>query len=293
IMDRYSELGGNFVDTADLYTTGAAETVVGRWLKQRGAREKVVLASKVYGQMGPGPNDQGLSRYHILRGVEDSLRRLQTDYLDLYMIHRWDPESQVEETLEALNDLVRWGKVRYIGCSNLRAWHLAEYLAASDRHLWSRFISMQPIYNVLNRSIESEVLPFCAKEGLAVMTYNPLAGGLLTGKYKRGEPLPEGTRLQYWPVYYERFYTERALDIVEGFLRVAAERGVTPAQLALAWILAEPRVTCPIVGARNVDQLDDTLGGLEVSLSPEERAGIPAIRPGQWEGVDQVYDRKD
>jgi aryl-alcohol dehydrogenase-like predicted oxidoreductase len=292
LLDRFVERGGTFLDTADQYSAGVSEEVVGRWIKERGARDRVVLATKVYSQMGPGPNDGGLSRIHIQRGVEDSLRRLQTDAIDLYQIHRWDYHSPPEETLEALNDLVRQGKVRYIGCSNLKAWHLCRYLRLSEDRLWSRFISLQPIYNALNRGIENEVLELCAEEGLGVIVYNPLAGGVLTGKYRRGGELPSNTRLADNEGYQQRYYTAQALDIVDRFVAAAGERGVTPAQLALAWVLAEPRVTCPIVGARTLAQLDDTLGGLDVALSPEERAAIPAVLPGRWVGQDPVYDRE-
>jgi len=292
LMDRYVELGGNFLDTADQYSMGLSEEIVGRWIKERGLRDQIVLATKVYAVMGPGPNDGGLSRVHIQRGIEASLRRLQTDVIDLYQIHRWDYGSPPEETLEALNDLVRQGKVRYIGCSNLKAWHLCKYLGLSKENHWSRFISLQPIYNALNRSIENEVLPLCAEEDLGVIVYNPLAGGVLTGKYKRGAAPPSGTRLGDIEGYQRRYYTEGALDIVDGFVEAARARGVTPAQLALAWVLAEPRVTCPIVGARNLEQLNDTLGGLTVSLIPEGREAIPAVLPGRWVGQDPVYDRK-
>jgi aryl-alcohol dehydrogenase-like predicted oxidoreductase len=291
LMDRYMDLGGNFVDTADAYSAGGSEEVVGRWLKQRGTRNKVVLATKVFGTMGPGPNDGGLSRLHIQQAVESSLKRLQTDVIDLYQIHRWDPNVPMEETLEALNDLVRKGQVRYIGCSNLAGWQLCKYLHVSHERLWSHFVSIQPIYNALNRSIENEVLPLCEAEGLGVITYNPLGGGMLTGKYKRGEAMPTGARLEAFKFYYERYYTDHAMDIVEAFTRVARERDVTPAQLALAWVLGDERITCPIVGARNTEQLDDTLGGLDIRLTPEERAAIPAVQPGRWVGTDPVYDR--
>ena len=292
IMDRYVELGGNFFDTADVYSTGKSEEVVGRWLKQRGARDDIVLATKVYGAMGKGPNDKGLSRLHILRAVEASLKRLQTDVIDLYQIHRWDPEATPEETLEALNDLVREGKVHYIGCSNLAAWQLSKYLHIADRRLWTRFISIQPVYNALNRSIENELLPLCQEEGLGVITYNPLAGGMLTGKYRRGEKLPKGVRLETFPMYHNRYFTDEALDIMERFVAAAKQKSVTSAQLALAWILGEPRVTCPIVGARNLEQFNDTLGALKITLSPEERAAIPSVLPGRWIGKDPVYERE-
>ena len=293
LMDRFMELGGNFIDTADAYSAGGSEEIVGRWLRQRGIRDKVVLATKVYGIMGPGPNDGGLSRLHVQRGVEASLRRLQTEVIDLYQIHRWDVNTPAEETLEVLNDLVRQGKVRYIGCSNLAAWQLCGCLRLAERGHESRFVSIQPIYNALNRSIECEILALCQQEGVGVITYNPLAGGLLTGKYKRGESMPVGARLEAFQMYYERYYTPEALDIVDRFVEAARARSVTPAQLALAWVLGEPRVTCPLVGARNLQQLDDTMKGLAISLTPSERAAIPAVLPGRWVGRDPVYDRQD
>ncbi|MBN1641521.1 MAG: aldo/keto reductase [Anaerolineae bacterium] len=292
IMDRFMERGGTFLDTADQYASGLSESIVGRWIAERGVRDQVVLATKVYTQMGPGPNDGGLSRIHIQRAVEDSLRRLNVDVIDLYQIHRWDFDAPPEETLETLNDLVRQGKVRYIGCSNLRAWHLARYLQLSRARGWSRFISLQPIYSALNRGIENDVLPLCAEEGLGVIVYNPLAGGVLTGKYSRGETPGTGTRLGDMRGYQDRYYTDQALEIVDGFVGAARARGVTPAQLALAWVLAEPRISCPIVGARTLAQLDDTLGGLEIGLSAEDRAAIPAVLPGRWVGVDPVFDRQ-
>jgi len=293
LLDRFVEKGGIFIDTADAYSSGASEEIIGRWLKKRGNRQQIVLATKVYGTMGPGPNDGGLSRLHIQQAVEASLSRLQTDVIDLYQIHRWDPETPVEETLEVLDGLVRAGKVRYIGCSNLMAWHLGKYLHLSGMRGWARFVSVQPIYNALNRGIEMELLPLCADAGLGVVSYNPLAGGMLTGKYRRGEPMPGGARLEAFEVYYDRYYTDSAFDIVEGFVQAARERDVTPAQLALAWVLGEPRVTAPIVGARNVEQLDDTLGGMDIRLEAEERAAIPAIPSGRWVGRDPVYDRAD
>jgi aryl-alcohol dehydrogenase-like predicted oxidoreductase len=290
LMDRYADLGGNFIDTADIYSAGASEEIVGRWLKQRGARGAIILATKVWGTMGPGPNDGGLSRLHIQRAAEASLKRLQTEVIDLYQIHRWDPDVPIEETLEALHFLVRQGKVRYIGGSNLAARQLARSLYTAERHYWTRFVSMQPIYNALNRGIECELLPLCAEEGLGVITYNPLAGGMLTGKYKRGEAMPRGARLEAFQSYYERYFTADALSTVERFVQAAGERGVTPAQLALAWVLAEPRVTCPIVGARNLEQLNETLGGLAIALTPEERAALPAVPCGRWVGKDPVYE---
>jgi aryl-alcohol dehydrogenase-like predicted oxidoreductase len=291
LMDRFVELGGTFLDTADVYNGGASEEIVGRWIQARGVRDKVVLATKVYGAVSDAPNDRGLSLIHIQRGVEDSLRRLQTDVIDLYQIHRWCLESEPEETLEALNDLVRQGKVRYIGCSNLKAWQLSRFLTLAQARRWSRFISIQPIYSALNRSIENELLELCDEEGLGVIVYNPLAGGMLTGKYARGATPVSGTRLGDMTVYQGRYLTEAALDLVDDFVAAAKARGVTPAQLALAWVMAEPRVTCPIIGARTMAQLNDTIQGMDVQLSPEERAAVPAMQLGRWVGVDPVYDR--
>jgi aryl-alcohol dehydrogenase-like predicted oxidoreductase len=293
ILDRFMDLGGNLIDTADDYSAGASEELLGRWTKGRGCRDRVVLATKVYATTGPGPNDGGLARIHIQRAVEASLRRLQTEVIDLYQIQRWDARCPIEETAEALSDLVRQGKVRYIGCSNLPGWQLSRFLHVIRTNHWTRPISIQPIYSVLNRGIELELLPLCEAEGLGVMAYNPLAGGMLTGKYRRGEPMPCGARLEAFGSYFERYYTEQALDVVERFVQVARERGVTPAQLALAWVLAEPRLTGPIVGARSVEQFADTVAGLQMPLTWEERAAIPAVEPGRWVGRDPVYDRRD
>jgi aryl-alcohol dehydrogenase-like predicted oxidoreductase len=291
IMDRFAELGGTFLDTANVYNEGLSEEIVGKWIKEHGVRDQTVLATKVYGMTGPGPNESGLSRLHIQQAVEASLRRLQTDVIDLYQIHRWDFDTSPEETLEALNDLVRQGKVRYIGCSNLKAWHLSTFLRLADEAHWARFVSIQPLYSALNRSIENEILPYCVEQGVGAMPYNPLAGGVLTGKYRRGQPLPEDTRLSDSEAYRQRYHTETTFDIVEGFVNAAEERGVTPAQLALAWALAEPGITSPIIGARTLNQLNDTLGRLDFTLTPVEREAIPAIGPGRWVGKDPVYDR--
>ncbi|MCD6286372.1 MAG: aldo/keto reductase [Anaerolineae bacterium] len=291
LMDRFVELGGTFLDTANVYSGGVSEETVGRWIKTRGVREEIVLATKVYGGTGPGPNERGLSRIHIQHAVEASLKRLQIDAIDLYQIHRWDVESEPEETMEALNDLVRQGKVRYIGCSNLKAWQLSTYLNIAKENSYSRFISIQPLFSALNRSIENELLPFCNRLGMGVIPYNPLAGGVLTGKYRRDAPLPESTRLSDNAGYRRRYYTEHMFDIVESFVEAAAAHGVTPAQLALAWVRADPRITSPIIGARNLTQLNDTLGKLDFTLTPKERAAIPAVLPGRWVGKDPVYDR--
>lgn len=291
IMDAYREMGGYFLDTANVYSSGASEETVGAWISDRGVRDSVVLATKVFGQVGPGPNDGGLSRMHIVQEVERSLRRLRTEVIDLYQIHRWHTRSPLEETARALDDLVRSGKIKYIGASNLRAYQLLSYLHYMDSAVLSRFVSIQPPYNALNRAIELEVLPLVEREGMGVVPYNPLGGGMLTGKYRRGQELPVGARLETDANYNRRYYNDRALDIVEAFVAHAASTGLTPPQLALAWVRADERITAPIVGARSVAQLEDTLGALDKPLSVEERAAVPAIASGRWVGEEPVYDK--
>ena len=291
IMDYFVEQGGTFVDTADAYSTGATESVVGRWLKARGNRDSLVIATKVFHQMGSGPNDAGLSRIHIQRAVEASLLRLQTDVIDLYQVHRWDPAAPIEETIDALDDLVRQGKVRYVGCSNVRAYQLQYCLDYARAHAMSPFISLQPVYNALNRAIEAELLPLCAEQGIGVLSYNPLAGGMLTGKYRKDEPLPKGARLEAFSFYHDRYYTDQAFDIVGRFLQEATRRGVSPAQLALGWVLAEPRISSPILGARSLEQIKDSLKGVEIHLTAGERAAIPSVPVAHWVGEDPVYDK--
>jgi aryl-alcohol dehydrogenase-like predicted oxidoreductase len=292
IMDYFVEHGFNFLDTADGYSTGGSEEVVGRWMKERQNRRNIVIATKVFATMGPGPNDKGLSRLHIQRAVEDSLRRLQTEVIDIYQIHRWDFGTPPEETLEALNDLMRQGKVRYLACSNLSGWQLAQYLYLADAHLHSRFVSLQQIYNALNRSAELEVLPLCQDQGLGVIPYNPLGGGVLTGKYERNKELPAGSRLASYDTYRDRYLHDEMFNIVDKFVATARTMDLTPAQLALAWVLGEPRITAPIVGTRSLVQLQDCLQGAAVQLSPQQRALVPAVAPGRWVGEDPVYDRK-
>jgi 1-deoxyxylulose-5-phosphate synthase len=291
IMDAFVDHGGYFLDTANGYSGGACEETVGRWIKHRGLRSSLIVATKVYAHMGPGPNDGGLSRYHIVNEVEQSLRRLQTDVIDLYQIHRWHTGSPLEETARALDDLVRSGKVRYIGCSNLRAYQVLSYLHHAETHVLSRFVSVQPAYSALNRAAELELFPLVEQEGLAVIPYNPLAAGLLTGKYRKGDAPPAGSRFDSDKGYNRRYYTDDALAIAERFVEHARAIGLTPAQLAVAWVRSDPRVTAPIVGARNVEQLTDSIGALDRVLSVDERAAVPAIQPGRWVGEDPLYDR--
>lgn len=301
VMDHFVELGGNFIDTAESYVHGISEEIIGRWLKQRAAREKIILATKVFGRAAQDPNGSGLSRAYIRHSVETSLKRLQTSNIDLYQIHRWDPNTPPEETLAALTDLVRSGKVNHLGCSTLAAWQLSKYLAVADQYDWPRFVSIQFPYNALNRSVEKEILPLCQKEGLAVITYNPLAGGMLTGKYRRGEKPPAGSRfdlegqtsdegLHISQMYRDRYMTNEAFDIVERWVECANQKGLTPAQLAMAWVAAEPRVTCSNLGARSAEQFEDAASGANVKLTPEQRAAVPAVPPGRWVGKDPLYD---
>jgi len=288
ILGRALEAGVNFIDTADVYpvpasvnTAGRTEEVVGRWLK--GKRQRVVLATKCGARVGPGPNDQGSSRKHILDAIDASLRRLQTDYVDLYQIHWPDTETPLEETVRALDDLVRWGKVRYIGCSNFEAWRLCKALWISDRLSLSRFESVQPQYNLLSRGIERELLPLCDEEGVGVMTYSPLAGGLLSGKYRRDQPPPEGTRfaLDYptGPLYRERYWHEGLFDAVERVREVAQACGVTTVQLAIAWLLQRPGVTSVILGATRLEHLEEALKALDVKLDAATVEALDAIAP--------------
>jgi aryl-alcohol dehydrogenase-like predicted oxidoreductase len=279
IMDRAFAAGVFFFDTADVYPAGggaaragATETIIGNWLRERGVREQVVLASKCRGATGTGPNDQGLSRKHIIAACDASLRRLGTDYLDLYQAHHPDPATPIDETLDALTDLVRAGKVRYIGCSNFQAWRLAEALAESERQRLARFVSVQPRYNLLFRMIEDEILPLCASQGLAVMAYNPLAGGVLTGRYRGVREAQPDTRFTLegsGAMYQRRYWQEAMLVEVERLGEIVEERGQALTQVALAWVLAQPAITCAIVGASRPEQLADSLPAVDVALDPE------------------------
>lgn len=259
--------GINLIDTANIYAGGVSEEIVGRAIK--GRRHEVVLATKVWGKMGDGPNDRGLSRYHIMRAVEDSLRRLQTDHIDLYQIHAVDPDTPLEETLDALDDLVRQGKVRYIGVSNHPAWMTCKALWISDVKGYACFVSAQPRYNLLDRKAEEELIPLCIDQGIGIINYSPLAQGLLSGKYRKGQEPPEGSRFARYE-HMRRMLTDDVLDRVERLAKYAEERGYTVAQLAIAWLLAKPGVTSPILGATSIEQLDENLKGVEWELTPEE-----------------------
>jgi aryl-alcohol dehydrogenase-like predicted oxidoreductase len=272
ILGRFLDAGGNFVDTADVYSNGVSEEITGRAL--RGIRDDVVLATKVRFPMGEGPNDVGLSRKHVMQGCEDSLRRLGTDYIDLYQVHCWDAATPLEETLSALTDLVRSGKVRYIGVSNFTGWQLMRSLDVSEAGGFERFVCLQPQYSLVERNIEREVLPVCVEEGLGVIPWSPLGGGFLSGKYRRGEEPPEGSRIseavESMEEYWDRRATERnwaALDMVG---RISEETGKSYAQISLNWLLRQNGVTAPIIGARTLEQLEDNIGASGWQLTAEQ-----------------------
>jgi aryl-alcohol dehydrogenase-like predicted oxidoreductase len=279
IIARALDAGINFFDTANVYSNGASEEIVGRALKD--VRDKVVLATKVYGPMGDAPNDRGASRYHIMNSIQASLRRLQTDHVDLYQIHHFDPATPLEETLRALDDLVRAGQVRYIGCSNFAAWQVVRALRISDREHLAPFVSVQPRYNLVFREPETELLPMCESEGLGVIPYSPLAGGFLTGKYTSGAPIPPDTRLATSPWYQGIYVKDKNYRVVQALDEYARERGVPKEQLALAWVMSHPAVTAPIIGARTVAHLDTALAALELHMTSEERDRIDKIAEAQ------------
>jgi aryl-alcohol dehydrogenase-like predicted oxidoreductase len=285
VLTAAAEAGLNFIDTADIYSRwadgnpgGVAETILGKWLKKGIVpRDQVVIATKVRGEMGEGPNDKGLSRVHILAGAEASLRRLDTDYIDLYQLHWPDDETPIEETLRALDDLVRRGAVRYVGCSNFAAWQVVEALWVADRQRLERFVSVQPHYSLLNRAeFERELEGVCRAYGLAVLAYSPLAGGFLTGKYRRGEAPPSPSRGQKSTRLQGYMRDDRAWSLIEALGRIAQGRGKTVSQVALGWLLTRPTVTSPIVGPRTVEQLKDNLGAVGLRLASEEMAEIEA-----------------
>ena len=269
IVECALELGINFFDTADVYSTGLSEEFLGRALHDFAKRDQVVIATKVNGPMGPGPNDRGLSRKHIFDAVHASLRRLGTDYIDLYQIHRWDYEVPIEETLEALNDMVRAGKVLYLGASSMFAWEFSKALHACERHGWTRFVSMQNHYNLIYREEEREMLPLCRHEGIAVLPWSPLARGLLAGKWK-GPGGVETVRAKSDEYSQRLYYQECDFEIARRTAEVARNRGVTPSQVALAWLLSRPGVTAPVLGATQPAHVDEAAASVDLLLEPDE-----------------------
>jgi aryl-alcohol dehydrogenase (NADP+) len=275
---RALEAGVNFFDTADVYSLGASEEVTGRALKDFARRDDVVIATKVFSPMGGGPNQRGLSRKHIFESIDTSLRRLQTDYIDLYQIHRWDAHTPIEETLEALNDLVRAGKVRYIGGSSMYAWQFAKALYTSDARGWTRFVSMQNHYNLVYREEEREMIPLCLDQGVGVIPWSPLARGFLAGN-RTQQKSGDTVRAKSDDFAHAMYYSEADFAVLNAVEALAGERGVKPAQIALSWMLHKPGVTAPIVGASKMYQLDEAIAATDLTLTSEEvkRLEVPYV----------------
>ena len=274
VMDAFAEAGGNFIDTADVYNRwvdghngGESEGVIGRWMRARGNRSQMIIATKVRGQMGPGPNDQGLSRRHIFDACDASLRRLQSDTIDLYQTHYFDADTPIDETLEALDRLVQQGKVRYVGCSNYPAWRLMEALWTSDKCGLARYNSIQPHYNLVNRAeFERELAEVCLANGIGIIPYSPLAGGFLTGKYSRDRDT-DSVRAES---VRQRYFNDAGWKVLDAVRAVAVELDTTPLAVSLAWLLAQPGMTAPIVGANTVEQLQGSVAALDVDLTAEQ-----------------------
>jgi 1-deoxyxylulose-5-phosphate synthase len=277
IMDRAAEGGVDFLDSSDAYplggdlaSRGRTEEIIGRWL--RGKRDRFIIATKCFAPTGPAPFDAGNSRKHIMSAVDASLRRLQTDYIDLYQLHGYDPATPIDETLGALDDLVHAGKVRYTGCSNFLTYQLVRAVGRSETLRLARFDSVQPRYNLLFRQIEREMLPYCEEDGVGVIPYNPIAGGLLSGKHDWGAPPPEGGRFTLgWAgqVYQERYWNERAFQTVSALAKLAGQAGVSLVTLSVAWVLANKAITAPIIGASRPDQLDASVAAADYALDPD------------------------
>jgi aryl-alcohol dehydrogenase-like predicted oxidoreductase len=277
ILDRAAEGGIDFLDSSDAYplggdlsTRGVTEEILGRWL--RGRRDRFIVATKCFAPTGPAPFDAGNSRKHIMSAVEASLRRLQTDYIDLYQLHGYDRATPIDETLGALDDLVHQGKVRYTGCSNFLTFQLVRAVGRTETLGLARLDCVQPRYNLLFRQIEREMLPYCAEEGIGVIPYNPIAGGLLSGKHSRADPPPEGTRFTLGtagPMYQKRYWRDREFDTVEVLRGLADQAGVSLVTLSVAWVLANPAITAPIIGASRPEQLDASLAAVEFTIDDE------------------------
>ena len=292
VMDAYFEAGGNFLDTADVYSVwarnnpgGVSEEIIGRWMKDRGNRDHIVLATKVRGRMWKGPDGEGLGRAHIAQAVEHSLRRLQTDHIDLYQSHSYDEHVPIDETMQGFDDLVRAGKVRHIGASNYSAWRLALAITGSDTRAVTRYEVLQPNYSLVKRSeFERELRPLCEALGIGVIPYSPLAAGFLTGKYRRGENPPRSARATGIANRYGN--DERAWQTLDAVVDVAATNGRTPAQVALAWLLAQSTITAPIVGANSVEQLQGLLGSVGLQLTRQEMKRLDGASGDSFEWND-------
>lgn len=280
VLSTAFDKGINFLDTADVYSRwvegnpgGVSEQIIGRWMKDRKIpREQIVIATKVRGKMGPGPNDEGLSRAHITKAVEDSLKRLGTDYIDLYQTHSQDESTPIEETLRTMEDLIRQGKVRYAGCSNYAPWRLVQALWAAEKHGWQGYQSLQPHYSLVHRQeFEEQHAAICRTYGLGVIPYSPLAAGFLTGKYRRGHEQVDSARQRA----ASRYFNDKNWDLLDQMEKIGQGRGgCSISQIALAWMLTDPLITSPIIGPRNLEQLEDNLGAAGLRLSPEEKQGL-------------------
>lgn len=278
IIHKALDLGINFIDTADMYSRGESENVVGRAIA--GRRDQVVLATKGRNAMGDGPNEQGLSRLHLMNALDASLKRLGTDRIDVYYAHAPHPDTPVDETLRAMDDMVRSGKVRYIACSNVRAWRLCEALWTSDKLNLERYCCVQPLYNIVNRDIEVELLPLCREHRVGVVTYSPLARGILTGKYKPGEQPADGTRASRKDArMLQAEWRESSLEVAAELSGYCAQRGVATSQFALAWCLANPIISSVIVGPRTMEQFDDNIACLAVTITEEDEAFVDGLVP--------------
>jgi len=295
-IDMALDAGVNLVDTADVYSAGLSEEIIGEVLDAAGRRDRVLLATKARMPMGDGANDAGLSRHHLIAACEASLRRLRADHIDLYQVHEWDGLTPLEETLSALDDLVRAGKVRYVGCSNYTGWQLMKAVGISERHGFERFVSQQIHYSLQAREAEYEIVPAALDQGVGIMVWSPLSGGLLSGKYRRGDEGPEGARqLTDWnePPVPNR---DQLYDVVDVLVEIADGRGVSAAQVAIAWLLGRPGVSTVVIGARTDEQLADNLAAADLELSGEERARLdevsapPLIYP-HWHQAKTARDR--
>lgn len=286
MLNRFKELGGNFIDTADAYSGGVSEEILGRWMQSQ-PREDWIIATKVRWGTSEGPNKQGLSRKHIAYQVESSLRRLQTDYIDLYQVHMWDPYTPLEETLSTLNGLVQAGKVRYIGVSNFSAWQIQKAVDISRHNGWEAFVSLQPLYNLLDREIEWEQVPVCLNEGLGIIPWSPLRGGWLSGKFRRGMTAPlantrvEEAEAKGWTEGWSVYNNDHTWGVVDTMFEIGQEIEKTPAQIALNWLMQKPGVTAPIIGARTMAQFEDNMGAVGWALTPEqmERLNTASAKP--------------
>jgi len=266
---RALDHGITFFDTADMYSEGESERVLGRALKALRRRDQVVIATKAFYPLTDDPNAKGLSRKHLMHAIDDSLQRLGTDYVDLYQIHRFDTTTPIEETVEALHDIVKAGKARYVGASSMYAWQFAKMLHAADRHGWTRFVAMQNHYNLIYREEEREMLPFCRDQGIGVIPWSPLARGFLAGNRRRADR-GETVRAKTDEFAHQMYYEDGDFAVADRAAQVAARRGVRPAQIALAWLLSKPGVTAPIVGASKLHHLDEAVGALDIRLDEEE-----------------------